>query len=100
MPELIEIGWGQDNPAFRQVFTSLFIPGASPEQVNWFNELERLSCSPVHAARTVEAFAALPTDGALALERDLTDLLTRMNRAGTASLVVPSEYLEVVVTRR
>ena len=46
------------------------------------------------------AFAALPADGAQALERDLTELLTRMNRAGGASMVVPSEYLEVVVTRR
>ncbi|WP_342130235.1 alpha/beta fold hydrolase [Hydrogenophaga sp. OTU3427] len=59
MPDLIEIGWGQDNPAFRQVFTSLFIPGGSPEQVNWFNELERLSCPPAHAARTVAAFGQL-----------------------------------------
>jgi len=47
-----------------------------------------------------KAFAALPADGAAALERDLTDLLNKMNRAGSASLVVPSEYLEIVVTRR
>lgn len=44
--DTIEIGWGRDNPAFRQVFTSLFIPAGSPEQVSWFNELERLSTSP------------------------------------------------------
>lgn len=55
--DLIELGWGQDIPAFRQVFTSLFIPGGSAEQVSWFNELERLSCSPAHAARTVAAFS-------------------------------------------
>lgn len=41
------------------MFTSLFIPGGSPEQVNWFNELERLSCPPAHAARTVAAFGQL-----------------------------------------
>ena len=35
--ELIELGWGRDNPAFRQVFTSQFIPGGSPEQVNWLD---------------------------------------------------------------
>jgi pimeloyl-ACP methyl ester carboxylesterase/DNA-binding CsgD family transcriptional regulator len=54
--ELIELGWGRDNPAFRQVFTSQFIPDGSPEQVQWFNELERLSTSPEHAARIVAAF--------------------------------------------
>jgi ubiquinone/menaquinone biosynthesis C-methylase UbiE len=47
-----------------------------------------------------KAFAALPPDGAKALEADLTELLERMNRAGEQSLVVPSEYLEVVITRR
>ena len=35
-----------------------------------------------------------------ALERDLTELLDRLNRAGPGSLVVPSEYLEVVASRR
>ena len=50
---------------------------------------------PVH-----KAFAALPADRAAALERDLTELLNSMNRAGAGSLVVPSEYLEIVVTRR
>ncbi|QHE77259.1 alpha/beta fold hydrolase [Hydrogenophaga sp. PBL-H3] len=59
MLDLIELGWGQDNPAFRQVFTSLFIPGGSAEQVSWFNELERLSCTPVHAAQMVAAFGQI-----------------------------------------
>lgn len=49
---------------------------------------------PVH-----KAFAALPAEKAKELERDLTELLERLNRAGPGSLVVPSEYLEVVVTR-
>jgi len=53
---------------------------------NWYG--------PVH-----KAFAALPQDKAAALEADLTELLESLNRAGRASLVVPSEYLEVVVTR-
>ncbi len=50
---------------------------------------------PVH-----KAFAALPGEKAAALERDLTELIAGANRAGAGSLVVPSEYLEVVVTRR
>ncbi len=54
--ELIERGWGRDNPAVRQVLTSQFIPDGSPEQVQWFNELERWSTSAEHAARIVAAF--------------------------------------------
>ena len=49
---------------------------------------------------TCRAFAVLPTDRAAALEADMLELLNKSNRAGGASLVVPSEYLEVVVTRR
>jgi hypothetical protein len=47
-----------------------------------------------------KAFAALPPEGAKALEHDLTELINRSNRAGEKSLVVPGEYLEVVITRR
>ena len=49
---------------------------------------------------THKAFAALDAAGQRALERDITALLDDMNTAGAASLVVPGEYLEVVVTRR
>jgi SAM-dependent methyltransferase len=45
------------------------------------------------------AFAALDTAKAMALEHDIRALFTRMNRGGTDTLIVPSEYLEVVVTR-
>ncbi|MFI0848002.1 alpha/beta fold hydrolase [Mesorhizobium sp. IMUNJ 23232] len=51
---LIRIGWGRDNPAFRQVFTSQFIPGGTPEQHRWWNDLERITTSPEIAARTLE----------------------------------------------
>ena len=44
-------GWGKDNPAFRQVFTSMFIPGGTKEQADWFNELQRRTTSPECAAR-------------------------------------------------
>jgi ubiquinone/menaquinone biosynthesis C-methylase UbiE len=54
---------------------------------NWYG--------PVH-----KAFAALPPEKAQALESDLTELLEGANRAGASSLVVPGEYLEVVITRR
>ena len=46
-----------------------------------------------------KAFAAQPPEKAQALAAELADLLEGLNRAGPGSLVVPSEYLEVVVTR-
>jgi SAM-dependent methyltransferase len=49
---------------------------------------------PVH-----KVFAALDEQGVLALEQDLFALLDRFNTAGEASLIVPGEYLEVVITR-
>lgn len=55
MLDLVRLGWGRDNPAFRQVYTSLFIPGGTPEQINWFNELQRLSATPENACRTLAA---------------------------------------------
>jgi len=75
---------------------------ATPRQFNFryrsaahFVEVFRTWYGPVH-----KAFASLPPEGAAALERDLTELLNRLNRAGPSSLVVPSDYLEIVVTRR
>jgi len=51
MQLLLRQGWGADNPRYRQLFTSLYIPGATPEQMQWFNELERVSASPENAVR-------------------------------------------------
>jgi SAM-dependent methyltransferase len=58
-------------------------------------EVFRNYYGPVH-----KAFAALDADGQLALEKDILALLDQFNRAGSSSLVVPSEYLEVVITKR
>ena len=59
MIELVRLGWGSDNPAFRQVFTSRFVPGASDEQIGWFNELCRKTTSPENAAQLLEARAEI-----------------------------------------
>ncbi|MGC2123316.1 MAG: alpha/beta fold hydrolase [Xanthobacteraceae bacterium] len=55
MLTLMRLGWGQENPAFRQLFTSQFIPGGTKEQTDWFNELQRISCSPEDAVRNLIA---------------------------------------------
>ncbi len=59
MSRLIPTGWGQDNPAFRQVFTTFYIPEGTPEQMQWFNELLRVSTSPANALRLVDAFSRI-----------------------------------------
>lgn len=51
METLVRLGWGEESVAFRQMFTSLFVPGGSKEQIDWFNELQRRSASPACAAR-------------------------------------------------
>lgn len=53
---LVRVGWGRDNPAFRQVFTNQFIPGGTPAQHQWWNELERLTATPANAAKILESF--------------------------------------------
>lgn len=41
LTNLIRVGWGRDNPAFRQVFGTLFLPEGTPEQHQWFNDLAK-----------------------------------------------------------
>lgn len=47
---LTRAGWGRDDPAYRQLFTSRFMPGATIEQMRWFNDLQRVSTSSENAA--------------------------------------------------
>jgi len=65
---LVREGWGSDNPAFRQVFTSLFFPEGTPEQMHAFNELQRITASPENAVRIIEALSTI----------DVSELLHRV----------------------
>lgn len=51
MISLIRMGWAQDHQAFRRLFTTLFIPGATPEQMDWFDHLQRVTTEPETAVR-------------------------------------------------
>jgi pimeloyl-ACP methyl ester carboxylesterase/DNA-binding winged helix-turn-helix (wHTH) protein len=51
---LLRLGWGLSNPAFCRTFTCRFIPEATPEHEQWFDELQRVSTSPENAARLME----------------------------------------------
>jgi class 3 adenylate cyclase/pimeloyl-ACP methyl ester carboxylesterase len=54
---LVKHSWGADQPTFRQLFTSSMIPAATKEQMDAFNELQRLSASPESAVRYLETVA-------------------------------------------
>jgi pimeloyl-ACP methyl ester carboxylesterase/DNA-binding winged helix-turn-helix (wHTH) protein len=56
MLTLIRHGWGQDNPAFRQLWSTMFRPDADPQQMEWMNELQRIGASPENAARMLSQF--------------------------------------------
>lgn len=47
---LVEEGWAQDNPAFRQIMTSQMYPGASADEMRSFNDMQRVACTPQEAA--------------------------------------------------
>ena len=66
---LIREGWGQDNPAARQMFTSLIVPDATHEEMLWFNELERISASAETASRLLRIIGDI----------DVTELLPRVD---------------------
>jgi pimeloyl-ACP methyl ester carboxylesterase/DNA-binding SARP family transcriptional activator len=57
MLTLTKDGWGRRNPAYRHVFSSTFMPSATPEQLSWFDEFQRHTTSPENAVRFLEAFA-------------------------------------------
>ena len=65
---LIRQGWGSENPAFRQFFTSLFVPDGNPEQMQWFNDLQRITTSPENAVRIMQATGQV----------DISDLLPQV----------------------
>jgi pimeloyl-ACP methyl ester carboxylesterase/DNA-binding CsgD family transcriptional regulator len=63
--ELIRTGWGKENPAFRQVFTSRFLPQGTAEQIEWWNELCRRTTTPEIAVELLRARADIDVSGLL-----------------------------------
>jgi pimeloyl-ACP methyl ester carboxylesterase/DNA-binding CsgD family transcriptional regulator len=84
--DLARLEWGNDNPAFRQVFTSRFIPGGSEEQMGWFTELCRRTTSPESAAGLLEARGVV----------DVTELLGEV-RAPTLVLHSRDDYITPIL---
>lgn len=53
---LTRTGWGRDNPAYRHIFSSTFMPSATPEQLAWFDEFQRQTTCADNAVRFLSAF--------------------------------------------
>ena len=51
----IRAGWADPNPTFRHVFSMLFLPHGTPEQMAWYDELQRRSTSAATAVRLYDA---------------------------------------------
>ena len=75
MIDLVRLEWGSDNPTFRQVFTSRFIPGGTEEQLGWFNELCRKTLTPEIAAQLLESRGSLDVTALLGKVRTPTLVL-------------------------
>jgi SAM-dependent methyltransferase len=101
---------GVKSPALwgtRPRLTELFGAGASGIRAESRNFVFRYR-SPQHFldvfktyyGPTLKAFAALDAAGRQGLEADLLALIGAMNRASDGTMVVPSEFLEIVVTKR
>jgi len=82
MVDLMRSGWGKENPTFRQLFTSRFIPGGTAEQLQWFNDLCRKTTTGDRAATIFESRATV----------DVRDVLGRVT---TPTLVLHARGDEV-----
>lgn len=81
--EMMRLGWGRDNPVFRQAFTARFLPEGTHEQTDWFNDLCLKTVAPDMAVRLLEARA----------HADIGDLLAQVR---VPTLVLHARHDEVV----
>jgi pimeloyl-ACP methyl ester carboxylesterase/DNA-binding CsgD family transcriptional regulator len=65
LQSLVRVGWGRQDPVFRRVFTARFLPGGTPEQMDSFDELQRLSASAEMAQRLREVWMRIDVVGQL-----------------------------------
>jgi pimeloyl-ACP methyl ester carboxylesterase/DNA-binding SARP family transcriptional activator len=94
MLELTRHGWALDNPAYRQMFTSLYLPEGSEEQEDYFNEMQRTTTSAENAVALQRVFADI----------NVSDLLGRVTTPtlvghSTRDAVVPFESGRALAAR-
>jgi pimeloyl-ACP methyl ester carboxylesterase/DNA-binding CsgD family transcriptional regulator len=75
---MIRAGWAKEDPMFRRVFTTIFIPDATEEQMRWFDDLQRMSTSPANAL-------------ASRIARQQVDIANDLSRITAPTLILQSE---------
>jgi pimeloyl-ACP methyl ester carboxylesterase/DNA-binding CsgD family transcriptional regulator len=103
---MIRVGWAKDDPVFRRVFTTRFIPDANEEQMRWFDDLQRMSTSPDNAVasriarQAVDIVADLPRITAPTLILQATgDRSTTFDNAVQVSGLIPGARLVAMDSR-
>lgn len=98
--ELARVGWHRDDPAFRQVFTTQFLPDSTREQWAAFNELQRRSTSVENAVRFLDVFARIDVTELAPLVRCPTlimhsrgDLRVPLSSARELATLIPGSRL-------
>jgi pimeloyl-ACP methyl ester carboxylesterase/DNA-binding CsgD family transcriptional regulator len=90
---VIRNGWTSPDPAFRRMFTMMFLPEGTPEQMAWYDELQRRSITPEDAVRLYQARGVL----------DIRDIVPQMQAKalvlhGTGDRVVPFEEGRIIAS--
>jgi pimeloyl-ACP methyl ester carboxylesterase/DNA-binding CsgD family transcriptional regulator len=103
---MIRVGWAKPDPVFRRVFTTIFIPGATEEQMRWFDDLQRMSTSPENAVASriarqqVDIAEELPRITAPTLILQATgDRATTFDNAVSVSSLIPGARLVAMDSR-
>lgn len=94
LQSIVEVGWGKADPLFRRVFTTMFVPEATEEQKDWFDELMHISVTPQMATRLRRAWSTV----------DVTDSLDRCETPALVAhargdLAVPFEEGRLIAGR-
>jgi DNA-binding CsgD family transcriptional regulator len=103
---MIRVGWAKDDAVFRRVFTNIYIPDATEEQLRWFDDLQRMSTSPANAVdsriarQAVDIAGELPriTAPTLVLQA-VGDRATTFDNAVSVSSLIPGARLVPLESR-
>ncbi|HET7702704.1 MAG TPA: alpha/beta fold hydrolase [Candidatus Limnocylindrales bacterium] len=103
---MIRVGWAKQDPIFRRLFTTIYIPEANEEQMRWFDDLQRMSTSPANAVaarierQAVDIVADLPRIAVPTLIlQAVGDRATRFDEAVTVSRLIPDARLVALDSR-
>lgn len=104
--ELARVGWQRDDPSFRQVFTSQFLPDADQTQWDAFNSLQRRTTSPENAVEFLRTFGLIDVTREAADVRCPTlflhsrgDLRQPLDEAKNLAATIPGSHLVTLPSR-